>query len=197
MKNKIQKLKKYITEISKNESFLHHDWFVQYHLEIVEKISLELCEIYKDANKDIVLTLLWIHDYGKILNMDKEHELNHESKKLLIDLGFPKSFTDKIFKYLEIFENKMIINLTKTPIEVQIVSSADGASHMIGPFFPIYWKEHSTKSITELMEQNRIKLIKDWERKIVLPEVKKAFKQRHKLLLEEHVGNFPENYITH
>ena len=138
MKTLIQNLKNQVIEASKNTSFLHHDWFIEYHLNLVERISLELCDIYKDADRDIVLTLVWVHDYGKILDMAKEHELNHKAGELLTELGFSSEFVEKISKYLEIFESKMTADLKQAPIEVQIVSSADlscfssaGHSHQI------------------------------------------------------------------
>jgi len=194
MKKNIAKLKSFVIKASKNKSFLHHDWFVEYHLNIVERIALELCNVYKKADKNVVLALVWVHDYGKILDMKKEHKLNHESEKLLIKLGFPKDFIKKITEFLDIFEHYMEKDLKKAPIEVQIVSSADAASHMIGPFFSIYWKEYNKKSIPELMKKNTNKLMKDWERKITLPEVKKSFKQRNEFFKEQ-VGNFPKKYL--
>jgi hypothetical protein len=194
MDEKIQKLKSYVVEASKNPSFLHHDWFVEYHLNIFEKIALELCDIYKEADKDVVLTLVWIHDYGKILDMAREHELNHKAGELLVELDFPTDFVKKVMEYLEIFESKMTTDLSKAPIEVQIASSSDAASHMVGPFMPIYWKEYNSKSIKELMGEQIKKLTKDWERKIVLPEVKVAFKERRKFISEQ-AGNLPDKFF--
>ena len=194
MNHLIQNLKNHVIEASKNPAFLHNDWFIKYHLNIVEKIALELCDIYADADRDIVQTLVWIHDYGKILDMEKQHELNHESEKLLLSLGFADDFVKKMMQYLDIFESKMTTDLKTAPIEVQIVSSADGASHLVGPFFSIYWKEYNTKTIAELTASNTKKLIKDWERKIVLPEVKKAFDQRHTMVIEQ-MGEFPDIFL--
>lgn len=194
MQEKIKSLKAYISEASKNPSFLHHDWFVEYHLNIFEKIALELCDIYKEADRDIVVTLAWIHDYGKILDMAKEHELNYKAEELLAELGFPADFVKKVTEYLEIFESKMTEDLNKAPIEVRIASSSDAASHMIGPFMPIYWKEYNSKTITELMGEQTKKLTKDWERKIVLPEVKKAFEQRRNFISEQ-AGNLPDKFF--
>lgn len=141
------------------------------------------------------MTLVWIHDYGKILDIAKQHELNHKAEELLVELDFPKDFVKKTMEYLEIFESKMTLDLNQAPIEVRIASSSDAASHMVGPFFPIYWKDFSLKTIPELMEEQMKKLNKDWERKIVLPEVKEFFEQRYKFLSEQS-GNFPDKFFS-
>lgn len=190
----IQKLKNIIIEKSKDESFLHHDWFIDYHLNIVEKIALELCDIYKEADKSLVLVLVWIHDYGKILDMKNQHDLNHKAKELLVGVGFDKDFIEKTMDYLDLMERKMEIDLKQTPIEVKIVSSADGASHFIGPFMHIYWKEYSNKTILELLDDNIKKINKDWDNKIVLPEIKEKFLDRY-LILKEQSGFLPEKFL--
>ncbi len=197
MESLIQNLRSHVIEASANPNFIHHDWFVEYHLKFVEKIALELCNIYKEADKDIVLALVWIHDYGKILDKSREHneEMFEKGKEKMIELGFQKEFVDTVISYLVTFENKMTVDLKEAPIEVQIVSSSDAASHLIGPFFAIYYKENNNLSIPELMQANMDKLKKDWERKIVLPEVKKAFEARHKKMLEQ-AGDFPENFLS-
>ena len=194
MENLIEQLKNKVTEESKNSNFLHNEWFAEYHLNIVEKIALELCDIYPATNREVVRTLVWIHDYGKILDMSRQHELNNESEKLLLSLGFDVNFTKTVMDYLEIFESKMTADLNEAPIEVKIVSSADGASHLIGPFMSIYWKEFSHKTIPELLKANKDKLYKDWDRKIVLQEVKKAFQERHNLYLEIS-GDLPNKFL--
>jgi hypothetical protein len=192
----IQKLRRHVTEAAGNPAFIHHDWFVKYHLNILEKIALELCDRHPDADRDIVLALVWIHDYAKILDKDNEHEeyMLEKGRDKMLELGFETEFTDKVISYLSTFEKKMEIDLRSAPIEVQIVSSADGAAHLVGPFWAIYFKENPTKSTDELMESNRVKLKKDWERKMVLPEVREAFQQRN-AFVNEQAGNFPSTYL--
>lgn len=194
MEELTQNLKNIVIEKSKDKSFLHNDWFIDWHLNIVEKIALELCGIYKEADKNIVLVLVWIHDYGKILDRDNQHNLNHKAKELLLELGFDNEFVDKVMNYLELMEKKLEIDLGQAPIEVKIVSSADGASHFVGPFMNIYWKEFSHKSINDLLSDNMHKINKDWERKIVLPEIKEKFLNRY-LFLKEQAGFLPEKFL--
>gem|GEM_PF-5562281 len=49
----------------------------------------------------------------------------------------------------------------------------------------IHWKEKQHKEISELMEDNIKKAIKDRTRKITLPEAKKFIEPRYQLLMEQ------------
>jgi hypothetical protein len=196
MTDKLNTLKEHITSIAANPKFIHHKWFVKWHLEIVERIALELCEAYKEADKNLVLGLVWIHDYAKIIDFDNEHDFATmmQGKDLLAELGFDEAYIEKLMAYLVQFESYMSIDIATTPIEVQIASSADAAAHMVGPFFPLYWYENPGKSIPELLESNTKKLQKDWERKITLPEIRKQFAHSHKFLMAM-FGKLPEKLL--
>lgn len=195
MKDKIKQFKEHVIQKANDPNFIHHKWYVKYHLNIVQDIAFELCDTYKEADKDIVEILVWLHDYGKIVNFDNQYEETLTSgKKVLEDFGFEKDLIDKLIHYVELIDKKENLGSNETPIEVKIISSSDGAAHLIGPFFSIYWYENSDKGIEELIENNIIKSKKDWEKKIVLPEVKEKFKLRHDFL-QEQLGKFPDKYL--
>jgi 23S rRNA maturation-related 3'-5' exoribonuclease YhaM len=73
MKKLIQLLKTEVETASENPTFIHYEWFLTYHLTIVEKIALETCTSYPKADKNMVLVLVWLHDYGKIMNFDNQY----------------------------------------------------------------------------------------------------------------------------
>lgn len=189
----IQKLKEKIKELCENQKFIHYRWFFRYHLEIVEKISLELCDVYKNADRKLVLMMVWMHDYGKIVNFNDQYvETLGSGLEFLIKLGFDREISQKAIDCIEIIDKKE--NIETAQIEVQIISSADGAAHLVGPFFYLWWYENYKKEFEVLMNDNKEKLLKDWKRKIVIPEVKKSFENRHDFLLEQ-CGNFPEKFL--
>lgn len=193
MKKLVQDFKLHVIKIANNNAFIHHSWFVKYHLEIVEKIALELCHKYPKADKELVLLLVWLHDYGKIVNLKNQYiATTTQGKKKLLEIGFTKELVEKVLAYVRIIDAK--INITKAPIEVKIVSSADGASHFVGPFFSIFWKENHALKLVDLFRENRKKANTDWEKKIVLPEVKERFLNRHNHFLEW-CGELPKKYL--
>src|SRR5258708_5028965 len=189
----IASFKNEVKNASQNPSFIHYEWFVTYHLEIVEKIALELCEKYPAADKGFVMLLVWLHDYCKVIDHKNQYKATALfGEKKLLEIGFPKDIVEKALEYIDILDKK--IDLAQAPIEVQIVSSADGASHLVGPFFAIYWKEYSQDPCEEIIQENKRKALVDWKKKITLPEIKEAFLERHKFLLE-FCGEFPERFL--
>lgn len=195
MLDKIVAFREHVKEAASNPDFIHHKWFVKWHLEIVEKIASELCEHYPDANKEMVEVMVWLHDYGKIIDVNREYEATQtEGPKALFGVGFPHQFVETALKGIEMLDRKMEIDLHQAPIEVQIVSSADGCSHMIGPFMYLWWYEHPEQPFEELMASNLRKVEKDWSRKIVLPEARQAFEARYKFIVEQ-MGSLPARYV--
>jgi hypothetical protein len=171
-----------ISAMAQDAAFKHHKWYLKHHLLIVEEISLALGKIHPEADRDLVLLLVWMHDYGKITNQSSTASIIN-GEQFLIDHGVHPDRAKQVINSIAIIDRKDIQELTAAAIEIQIVSSADGAAHMIGPFFSIYWWENSDRSIAELQSHNRRKLQTDWERKIVLPAVKRAFATKYHDLL--------------
>jgi hypothetical protein len=109
-------------------------------------------------------------------------------------VGFAPDFVERAVLGIETMDKKMEIDLREVPLEVQIVASADGCSHMVGPFLSLYWREHPELSTEELLAANKAKLEKDWNRKITLPEARAAFAARHEFLLEP-TGKPPDSFL--
>lgn len=191
----IKAFKSHVTKLARDKKFIHHRWYVKYHLEIVEKIAMELCDIYRKADRNLVVLLVWLHDYGKLIDYKNPHKATIiYGRKKLKGIGFTDDIIKKSLNLIRILDKKNPQRLKRSPIEIQIVSSADGASHLTGPFHSIFLYENSRKPLDRLLEGNIEKIKNEWDNKIVLPEVKKAFKQRKDLLLEIN-GRFPRKYI--
>jgi hypothetical protein len=185
-----------VRECASNPAFIHHSWYVKYHLEIVERLALELTERYPQTSRDLVQVLVWLHDYPKIIDPSRKPELVlREGGRQLLEIGFNSEFVKRVIEYAKLFDNNLDQDLSEAPLEVQIVSSADGCSHFVGPFLQLWWWENSGKPFEELIADNRGKIVKDWNLKIVLPEARAAFEPRYRLLLEQ-TGTLPERFIS-
>lgn len=229
MNEKIAAWKEHVREVSANPGFVHHEWFVRWHLEIVERIAFELCEKYPAADKELVEVMVWLHDYGKILvgptasstfrakqsaphsavspiRLHSGAPVLFQTAQLAVDpnvlgdeyattlsagmaklteMGFTRDFVERAVSGIETMDKKMELDLRTAPLEVQIVASADGCSHMVGPFLSLYWREHPELSTEELLAANLAKLEKDWTRKITLPEARVAFAGHYTFLTKQ------------
>lgn len=191
----IKKFKQHVIQECKNPAFKHHKWFVKYHLEIVEQIALELCEKYECADKKLVEILVWLHDYGKILDSENQHEKTlTKGKEKLLELGFQGDYIEKLLSYIKLIDNYEEVDLEKAPVEAKIVASADAASHLAGPFYYYWVHENPDRSVEDLMKSSIDKATEEWDKKIVLPEVKEAFKQRQEVFLEQ-CGDIPDKFL--
>lgn len=192
-KSPVDSFKSDLIEAYTSSHFVHNSWYVRYHLEIVEKIAAELTDLYREADTVLVTALVWLHDLGKTINRADQYRLTlTEGRKKLLAAGFDNSFTDRVITYAEILDKK--IDLHTAPLEVQIVSSADGCAHFVGPFFSLWWWENSQKPFGELMTDNKLKALKDWNSKIVLPEARAAFEGRFHVVLEQ-CGDIPDRFL--
>ena len=200
MNEQIEALKTHVRGMASQPGFLHYKWFVPWHLEVVDRLAKELLRFHPDANPELVEVMVWMHDYGKLIDFDNQYEMTLTAGRArLVEFGFPSEFTAKVISYVEQLDRKMEIDIAKTPIEVQIVSSADGCSHMVGPFMKVFWNEATDKtfagkSYEELMMLNLEKLDKDWNRKIVLPEARRAFQKYYDVLTTQ-AGRLPEQFF--
>lgn len=193
MQENITKFRDIVKTNFSNPDFQYHKWMVRYHLEIVERIAMECCDLYPNADRDIVQALVWFHDFGKPIDEKNEREVTlREGPKAMLKCGFSQDFVNKVIEYWKLMEKKNEIDIKTTPIEVQIISSADGASHLTGVFYPSYFGDGDSFEVTQ--ENLREKIEKDWNRKIVIPEVREAFGSRYKRALEL-LGEFPEKFI--
>lgn len=84
-----------------------------------------------------------------------------EGGQRLVEIGFSDDFVRHAVEHARTLDAYVELDLTEAALEVQIVSSADGCSHFIGPFLQLWWWEHPEKPFEELMADNRRKIIKD------------------------------------
>jgi hypothetical protein len=190
------KLKQEISQLAASPNFANHQWFVQYHLEIVEKIALELCELYPQADQSFIRLLVWFHDYGKLVDYANQYK-NTQSfgHEFLTKLGFPPDLSEKLLHYVNLIDNISTVDgVDKLPIEVKILVSSDGASHFIGPFHATWLYEHPQQPLVDLLQSNLNKAHKDYDKKIVLPEVKEFIKSRFEFVLEQN-GQLPDRFL--
>ena len=196
METLVKNFREQVVIAAENPNFIHHKWYVKYHLEIVEKISLELCDRYQDANRDLVILLVWLHDYGKMFdNIDPYQTTLTYGKAKLLELGFSSPLVEKAISFIDLFDKKIDLDKESTPIEVKIVSSADAASHLVGPFYYMWMHENSDRDAGDLMQSTIKKAGLEWKTKVVLPEVKQAFAKRQEFTLELN-GLLPTKYLS-
>lgn len=175
----LQALKAFVIEKASNQNFVHHKWFIKWHLEIVETLSKDMMQFYPEADEATIIALTWMHDYGKIVDFDNQYDNRYieEGRQEMIKLGLDEAFATRIAESVKIFDKKD--HLENESIEIRIVSSADACSHLVGPWISLYWHENPEKPFEEIMTENVRKLGGEWDLKVTIPEAINTYQHLH------------------
>lgn len=123
-----QDLKKLVFELATSAgpefSYLFH------HLPQVEKWAKKILKEYPNANSEIVLCSVWLHDIGQITGKKEvDHAINSETYVLenLSKFGFDKNSVDQIAHCVRAHRCK---DVQPQSLEAKIVAMSDSLSHM-------------------------------------------------------------------
>lgn len=195
IQEKIDAFKRIVVQNCQSPSFAYREWFVDDHLTIVERIAMELCDHYPQADRAAVRALVWFHDFGKPIDEENEYETTKKKGvEAMRSVGLPEDFIQRVLACWIRMEMKAEIDIAREAVEVQIVSTADGASHFVGKFYPSYFRDDPKEGLSTIVDRIKEKIAKDWERKIVLPEAKQAFRHRYDQA-KEIVGDYPDKFL--
>lgn len=190
-------LQTHVCQLAEEPRFIHHKWFVTHHLDIIAQIVEELLVLYPQANATVARSMVWVHDWGKILSNkgpDEDERTIHAVKSQLPQWGFTQPEIDHILTVYEEME-RLQPHAEDFLLETKIISSADALAHYIGPFFALYWYENPEQSVNDLIAGNIKKAARD-ERKLMLPEAVAAAAPRLRLLRENHPDYRPRSYLS-
>ena len=178
----ILRVKNYLIEtISKAES---DPYGVVEHVEIVERWAKFILKNHPEADKEITLISVWLHDIGHYPLDDQDHAQVGEKIALtfLRSINFPK---EKIQKIAHCVRAHRCRDVQPQTIEAKIVACADSASHFIDYAYTDMMvrnkKLPEKKSVIEKLER-------DYRDISLFPEVKSKLEKLYlawKMLIPE------------
>ena len=174
MQNKVQQIKSSLENHVKSSK--HCDlWFYEEHILIVEKLALDLCELYPKANRDAVILSVWFHDIGRAHGHDVGHDLygSNYAKKTLTENGFGKDFVNLIVESCK--THSCDENGKPNSLEGKILATADALSHYHNGFYLriLYsWSRKSKNDYHQLKTKLFKKMKRDLNDKILFDEVR-------------------------
>ena len=158
-------------------------WFYEDHLLVVERLALELCDLYPKANKDLVTLGVWFHDIGRAHGHDDGHDLYgaNYAGETLIKNGFDKNFIDLVVEACRTHSCKE--NGKPNSLEGKILATADALSHYHNGFYLriLYsWSKKNKGDYYQLKTKLFKKMERDLNEKIFFDEIRVKIKPMHK-----------------
>jgi hypothetical protein len=151
-------------------------WFVSEHLLEVEKHASWLCDLYPNANRDVVGLAVWFHDIGRLEGINDGHDQYGaaEAQKVLSANHFPQDMIDLVTAACAAHRAEEVKPVT---IEAKILATADAMSHFIHSFYVrIIESRRKTTEFHQALALIKLKLDRDFNEKISLPEAKAKIK---------------------
>jgi len=179
MSKKIKQIKQLIKkECEKNNL----DEFYRYHLLEVEKNALKLLNKLPEANNELVMLAVWLHDLQRIRQLEGDHQQVgvREAEKVMEEYNFS---SENILLVKDIIHSHSCAGLTPTTLEGQILATADAMSHYTSDFF-LWIATRGERNLEEYKEWALEKLDRNYNKKIFFSFAKKAIQKRHDALMQ-------------
>jgi predicted hydrolase (HD superfamily) len=175
--NKLEQIKQQIEKECK-ELKKAPDWFFDKHLLGVEKMARELLKKLPEANEEIVMLGVWLHDLERIRDIDGEHAKMGaiESEKVLKEYDYNKETIEAVKKI--ILTHSCDSDLMPESIEGKILASADALSHFINDFY-INIAVLGQRNTEEFKKYALDKLNRDCNKKIQFDFAKEMIQERY------------------
>lgn len=159
------------------------DWFYKTHLLAVEKFAKELLKQLPDADNEIVLLGVWLHDLQRVRGIKSEHaEMGaREAEKVMKQFKFSEEKINRVKNI--ILTHSCNTDMMPQTLEGKILASADAMSHYINDFY-LQIAVTGERDLPSFKEWALEKLDRDFNKKIFFDFAKKMVEKRHKILIE-------------
>lgn len=145
-------------------------WFFDEHLLGVEQNVKFLLENLPEANKEIVMLGVWLHDLQRIRGIKGDHQKigSEEAEKVLNEYSYNNEAIEKVKKIILCHSCDDVMPET---LEEKILASADVMSHYYNDFY-LRIATLGQRSLEEFREWSLEKLDRDYNKKIAFDFVK-------------------------
>lgn len=178
--NNIEKIKQQIKDEVYNFDHIG-SWFFDEHLLGVEENAKFLLKNLPEANKEMVMLGVWLHDLQRIRGIKGDHQKigAEEAEKVLNEYAYDNEVIEKV--------KKMILchscdNVMPETLEEKILASADAMSHYYNDFY-LRIATLGQRSLEEYREWALEKLDRDYNKKIAFDSAKEKVQNNHDTLV--------------
>lgn len=166
----IEKTKEYFYEIFES----HDDIFsLRSHLPEVEKWAKKILIDHPEADPEIVLVSVWLHDishYSGDKNTDHAERSEVIARRFLIEQNYAADRMERILHCVRAHRNR---DVQPETIEAKIIACADSASHMTDIAYLVIIK-------TGRFEYTKTKIERDYADLAIFPEIQKKLTPLYK-----------------
>ncbi len=158
-------------------------WFFPVHLLAVEKYAQWLLERLPEANKEIVMLAVWLHDIQRIrmINGDHQEVGAVEAEKVLSEQGCDKAIIDRVTNVIKTHScNDGNLPVT---LEGEILATADAMSHFVNDFY-LHIATLGDRTVDEFKQWALEKLDRDYNIKIHFDFAREEVKDKYAALLK-------------
>jgi len=181
---KVEKIKELIKLECERPKFAgKRNWFFSTHLLGVEKYAEWLLEKLPEANKEIVMLSVWLHDIQRIRMISGDHQQIGALEAVKILKGF--EYEDNIINAISnvIKTHSCDDNNLPNSVEGKVLATADAMSHFVNDFY-LHIATLGDRTVNEFKQWALEKLDRDYNTKIYFDLAREEIKDRHKVLLK-------------